>query len=106
VERGAKPVSKKAKMNANRVKFSLVGVMTLASLLTCLAVRHASREKLEQRDAQLAVQSEQIKALTADNARLAKISRTPDAPAIAATDELQKLRTEVKSLQQQVATAE
>ena len=78
----------------------------LASLLTCLAIRHASREKLEQRNAELAVQSEQIKALTADNARLAKISRTPAAPAIAATDELQKLRTEVKSLQQQVATAE
>lgn len=92
-------------MNTNMVRFSLVSVMMLASLLTCLAIRHASREKLEQRDAELAVQSEQIDALTADNARLAKISRTPDAPAIATTDELQKLRTEVQSLQQQIATA-
>ncbi|HZV36419.1 MAG TPA: hypothetical protein VFB72_17715 [Verrucomicrobiae bacterium] len=93
-------------MKKNIVKFSLVGVMMLASLLTCLAIRHASREKLEQIDAQLAVQSQQIDALTADNARLTKISRTPEAPPMATTDELQKLRTEVQSLQQQVATAE
>jgi hypothetical protein len=92
-------------MNTNLIKFSVAGVMILASLLICLMIHHASREKSEQRDAELAAQSEQIDALTTDNARLAKISPAPDASAIATTDELQKLRAEVRSLQEQVATA-
>ncbi len=93
-------------MNRNTLKVSLVGLLLMASLLACLAIRRASREKLGARDAQLAAQAQRIDALRADNARLAKISRAPDAATTATPDELLRLRAEVQLLKQQVATAE